>query len=197
MEGALAATVKGILEHATAYQGWSLQGLGMLRLRFAPKYRLHVWSHDHKVKDVTPIHDHPWNLVSHVISGEIENILYRIADPEREPVDDRWAYRVQPIKCGPGGCVLDEPRLVYLYEHDRAKFLGGQDYAQDYFEIHESRPSDGAVSLVETWTPSHVDKDRANVFIKEGLSWVSAEPRPATESEVRAITSRALERWSS
>lgn len=182
----LRATIKGVLEHARVYK-WTIQGLGMLRTRFDDRYRLHVWSNEHRVKDVTAIHDHPWNLISHVVSGEIEDITYRI-EPEGDPA---WEYMEQEIGCGPGGKMLGEPRSVYLYEHDRATFLAGQDYAHNMFEVHESRPSDGAVSLIETWN----DTGLAHVYYKPGAGWVSAEPRPATEAEVRAIVEKALILW--
>jgi hypothetical protein len=191
IEDAIRATVKGILEHATVYRGWTLQGLGMLRLRFDNRFRLHVWSHEHRVPDVTVIHDHPWNFISHVISGEIENILYGVVDPADgvgEP------YIEQEIVCGPKGCEIGGPVPVNLVERDRAMFLGGQDYAQNKYEVHESRPSDGAVSLIETWTAG-ASSDRAHVYYRVSDRWVSAEPRPATEEEVRGITRKALAVW--
>ena len=196
IEDALRAAVKGILEHATVYQGWTLQGLGMLRLRFDKRYRLHVWSHEDRVPEVTAIHDHPWNFISHVISGEIENRLYSMVDPEcnADIIAKGEDYIEQEIVCGPKGCTIGEPVPVKLAEYDTATFLGGQDYAQNKYEIHESRPTDGAVSLIETWTAGQSD-DRAHVYYRASDRWVSAEPRPATPEEVRRITRRALDRW--
>lgn len=199
IEDVLRATIRTILEHADAYHGWTLQGLGMLRLRFDKTHRLHVWSEPHRVPNVTAIHDHPWNLISHVISGEIENILYRTVDAEEgnsEIRDRAEEYYEQEIVCGPGGCTTDPPERVYLYEYDRVTFLAGQDYAQRWFEIHESRPSDGAVSLIETRTERRFNGDIARVYFKPGHVWVSAEPRHATVEEIRLITRKALDRWS-
>lgn len=198
MEDVLRATVRTILRNAVNYEGWTLQGLGMLRLRLDERHRLHVWSPDHRVPDVTAIHDHPWNLISHVISGEIENILYTVVDEEHDAnvIARAEDYIEQPIKCGPRGCTMGESHRVKLAEYDRVTFLAGQDYSQHYFEIHETRPSIGAVSLIETITPPHVDKDVANVYFKPGAFWVSAEPRPATEYEITEITGWALAVWS-
>lgn len=192
IEDVLRATVRAVLENADAYEGWTLQGLGMLRLRFDHRHRLHVWSHAHRVKDVTAIHDHPWNLISNVISGEIENVLYEATDDGRG-VD----YIEQEIVCGPRGSKMGESIPLKLVKRDQVPYLAGQSYEQRWYEIHESRPSDGAVSLIETWSPDYRSAgETARVFFKPGAYWVSAEPRPATQAEVMAITRKALDVWS-
>lgn len=182
----LKATIKQILEKAEHYE-WSLQGFGMLRLYLTKETRLHVWSDSHTVPNVSDIHDHPWNFRSTVVAGELRN--YRFTPVER----GASRFLTRRILCGPGGCVMGEPAYVNLYEGVREIYFEGDDYYQGASEIHRSEPIDGTVTII---TRAFLDdSDHANVFWRPGEEWVSAEPRPATPEEIKAITGNALRMW--
>jgi hypothetical protein len=180
------ALVHTILKNPFGFK-WSLQGFGMLRLYLSRNVRLHVWSAAHQVEDVSVIHDHPWNFESHVLSGSIVNVRYSL-EPE-----GLTTHTMQTIRCGPGGCAMADEVRVCLRRHPEERLGTGRTYHQRAYEIHESRPSDGAVSVIVR-EPGD-DPDHARVFYPVGTKWVSAEPREATSEEIETITHNALRRW--
>lgn len=181
------APIKFILDNAEKFE-WSLQGLGMLRLYLSPEMRLHVWSTEYVVPGVTRVHDHPWDFTSHVFSGSITNNLYREA-PGALP------YLKQAVKCGPGGCALAAPTPIELYCYRSTLYAARESYSERHDEIHESDPEDGTVTVIKRWLPPGANPDIGHVFYPRGTEWVSAESKRATPEEVRAIVSRALDRW--
>ena len=60
-----------ILRRPHGYK-WSLQGFGMLRLYLSDNIRLHVWTTEHRVENVSDIHDHPWDFISTVLFGQLK-----------------------------------------------------------------------------------------------------------------------------
>ena len=64
--------VSFILDHP-ADDGWTLQGLGMLRLYLTPTLRLHVWDSRYAVEGVSTMHNHSWHFSLYVVAGEIQN----------------------------------------------------------------------------------------------------------------------------
>lgn len=185
--------------------GFSLQGLGMLRLYLSPALRLHVWHSAFAFPGASPIHDHPWDFDSHVIAGRIkQRRLYTETGfsgwPDIMPVAgkaswaaaDRREYEFSTIQCGPGTCVVTPPRRVTLVEGPEEVFEEGTGYGQAASEIHYSYPDEGTVTLV-TRRFSRADVDHANVYWPLGQQFGSAEPRPATDKEVYAMCSFALE----
>lgn len=183
------ALARKILEHATDYK-WSLQGFGMLRLYLAPDVRLHVWSESHRAKDVSLIHDHPWHFTSHVLSRGITNIRYRL-----EPDGNAHTHVTERIRCGPGGGALGNARLVRLVAQEHEIVPAGARYSQRSYEIHESYPRDGAVSIIHRTLDTTADTEHAWVYYPIDKNWVSAEPRDATREEVINITTNALRLW--
>lgn len=179
------ALIRFILTNALKFE-WSIQGLGMLRLYLSPSQRLHVWSREAKRTDVSTIHDHPWDFDSLIISGSIENLIF-------ENVPQGLPHLRQQILCGPGGGVCGAPEEVGLICRTRTTYGSGWSYFQKAEVIHESEPSEGAVTLItRTFRP---DTEHANVFYEAGKTWVSAEPRVATAAEIERITRSALDRW--
>lgn len=176
---------KAVLTHALNYE-WSLQGLGMLRTYLAPDVRLHVWDSRHAFDDVSEMHTHPWNFVSHVIAGEVSQVRYIESD-----LGIPW--QKQKIFCGIGGGLTGEPQEVKLQACYKETYGEGHVYQQNANEIHISSPLDGTVTIVERQFLE--DADHAYVFFPVGESWVTAEPRMASPSEVLTITSYALHRW--
>lgn len=187
----LRAAVKQIIDHAEHYS-WSVQGFGMLRLYFGQRWRLHIWDSKLAYPGVSTIHDHlQWHFESIVLSGRITN--YRFQASLTGLGKDAEPYRMAKIQTGPAGFKMEEGRGVFLIRRTHEVYVAGQTYSQRNNEIHESRPDDGTVTLVER---QHTDEgDIAYVFWPEGQQWVTAEPRPATKEEVAMVTSRAREVW--
>jgi hypothetical protein len=184
----LHASIKRILNHAGAFD-WSLQGFGMLRLYLTPKIRLHIWHSGFAVPNFSPIHDHPWDFTSVVIAGEIKQHRYiRLARMMPAHCEE---YLSTKIKCGPGGGpVEDRADVIYLRRLPLEKYVAGERYCQLADELHESLPVDGTVSIItREFKP---DPEHALVAWKSG-PYVSAEPRKATEPEVWAFVTKALE----
>jgi hypothetical protein len=177
--------VKKILENATSYE-WSLQGLGMLRLYLSQEVRLHVWDCDFMFPKASTMHTHPWHFSSLIVAGELKQMRY-VEDKEGD------SFNVATIQCGEGGCLVTEPETIKLAARPMEYYREGQTYSELAEEIHESFPTRGTVTLVtRTFTE---DRDHAKVYWPKGHVWGSAEPRPATQGEVYAITSHALSRW--
>lgn len=182
-----------ILNEARQYD-WTLQGFGMLRLHHKD-FRLHVWDSRFKVPGVSVIHDHKqWALKSTILAGELHNyrfIEYGGVDPIVPPSEE---YNKFTILAGVGGGPTSESRVerTWLYRNNPEILLPGMTYTQDPDEIHESRPIDGTVTLMQKVpTGTH----EARVFWPAGGEWVSAEPRAATPAEVREIVGNALETY--
>lgn len=168
---------------------WTLQGFGMLRAYVSKYLRLHVWSSDHRVKDVSSLHDHPWDFESLVVSGTIENTRYRATTPNT-PGASRW--QCSTIVCGPNPCSMpSESEPVWLKAEDTEYIHTGETYAQDRLEVHESQFADGTVSLIQR--RFYDDTEHARVFYRD--RWVTAEPRPATRDETKAIIEKAMDKW--
>lgn len=179
-----------VLENAEKFE-WSLQGLGMLRTYLPNNSRLHVWDSRYKIKNVSTIHDHPWYLYSCILAGEVTNIRYEVSHSYNEN------YMCQKIVCGEGGgpngpsypVCLDKVKEYRYSQSSRST------YSQSPSNIHESDPSDGAVTLLQRSVHDEANKDLAHVFWPIGEEWVSAEPRPATEKEISDIINNSLEMY--
>jgi hypothetical protein len=179
------AAIKTIIAHAPDFD-WSLQGFGMFRLYLSREVRLHVWSHRHATERVSTIHTHPWHFRSTVISGDITDRLYR-----DRGVAGNWNR--QKIICGQGGCAVSEPDSVHLLVLQEITVRDGESYSLTADAIHESKPSDGCVTVIERQFLA--DTEHAYVFYPRGEKWVSAEPRPARQSEVEEMRELALSVW--
>lgn len=182
----LRTAVRFLLENAAKFE-WSLQGLGMLRLYLPDDTRLHVWDTRHAYPGASPIHDHQqWSLHSTVISGCIRNIRY-IKNSNGEP------FHFAKFKAGYGTQRLSQPETIHLLACIPELHHPGDSYAQHPEEIHQTVPNNGTVTIMRK-TPT-ADPESARIFWEEGTEWGSAEPRRATDEEVRQMTEWALERW--
>lgn len=188
------ALVKKVLENPEGFE-WSLQGLGMLRLYLSDdkSIRLHVWSGEHVVEDVSTLHTHPWNFTSLVVSGQLLNRRwYNVMTPDALA---HPTHMCQSILCGEGGGLVGEPTPVHLVPDPLELYVPGSTYQQHAHEIHDSMPEDGTVTVIKRSFLN--DVDHANVYWPAGEEWVSAEPRRATPTERNSICDRALARWES
>lgn len=186
--------VKAILEHPEGHD-WTLQGLGMLRTYLGAdrNHRLHIWDSRFKVEGVDELHTHPWNFHSYVIAGEVINTRYRKNLIPSPSIGDGEPYREQEILCGEGGHETETTRAVTLHAERAETIVECGIYSQAAFEIHRSQPADGTVTIIEREFLD--DDDHAFVYIPVGAEWVSAEPRTATDEEVKAICEHALQAW--
>lgn len=184
----LKAAVRTILENPlSGGLDWSLQGMGMLRLRLAPDVRLHIWNSKYQVPGVSMIHDHQqWNLQSTIVAGALCNYRY-IGHADGKP------YHYRTLRAGYGCHFIDDaPSTMQLMEV-RGEFYGpGDTYAQDALEIHRTDAQDGTVTIM---SQERRDSDRARVFWLATEEWGSAEPRPATADEVFELCGHALTTW--
>jgi hypothetical protein len=171
-------------------EAWSLQGFGMLRLYMPEKaLRFHVWDSRFAVPNVSLHHDHPWEFRSLIVAGQLRNIRYKRYGADELVLGD--VFMEQTIQCGPGGCAKGDPTSVKLIEQGLETYHVGDWYHQTADEIHISKPEDGSVTIIDR--TFNEDAEHARVYWQG--TWVSAEPRPATEDELRSILSNSLEKW--
>lgn len=189
-----AVTRQVLIDPHGAGRQWQLQGLGMLRLYLTKSIRLHVWDNHYEVPNVSNMHDHPWDFVSHVIAGRVIQQRCRVLET---PLDQHnlphETFMCQKLLCGPGGGLKDEPFEVELWRAGEEQYGPGQQYRQAHAEIHVSQPIRGTVTIVNRRVVT--DGEHARVFWPKGEQWVSAEPRPATTEEVDDICEHALQAW--
>lgn len=179
--------IRSILQDPLRYDGWSLQGFGMLRLYLDKNIRLHIWDDRHKVDNVSLMHTHPWDFESYIVAGRIRN--YRF---EKDGTKGK-SYFCSKIQCGPGGGMRSEPEVVLLSCAIDERYSAGEFYRQAAEEIHESYPENGTVTLVERSFKQ--DTEHANVYWPISNEWVSAEPRPASDHIVKTICQASLDLW--
>lgn len=185
--------VKKLLEHPFEHS-WSFQGLGMLRCYLSREVRLHVWDPRMAFPNASTLHTHPWDFSSRIIAGRMVDTVFEIRK------DEPATHHVQKIQCGPGGCAKGESYNVSLRRAGTRTVgdsLGSTGYQTGYTlnrdAIHESRPEPGTVSIIQRSLEG--DTEHAFVFWPLGTQWVTAEPRPAADREVKVMTRLALERW--
>jgi len=179
----VAAPIRLILSMSHNFD-WSIQGFGMLRAYLSKERRLHIWHSSGKVDNVSTIHDHPWDFTSYVVAGSITDRVYTMAEIGLP------SHHKQRIRCGPGGCALDQRYDVLLELQSERTYGPGESYARKSWELHETLPEDGTVTLVTRQFKE--DTEHAWVCFPLGTEWVSAEPRKATGAEEDRFVKAAL-----
>lgn len=173
---------------------WSIQGFGMMRTYFGPaaepkRFRLNLWDSRFTVPGVSTVHDHPWHFKSIIVAGAFCNVRFDIENDPR-----RASHEFVTIKTGEGGGpVKSQTELCTLHPRRPELYKAGDEYHQASDEIHETIYSDGCITLNERTRVG--DGEHARVFWPAGTSWVDAEPREATPSEVKAATEACLAEW--
>ena len=181
------AMAKKLIENSCD-SDWTVQGFGMMRYYISERFRLHIWNPALRVDGVSDIHTHPWKFRSYVLSGYIVNYVYSEVDPLLVGASP---HNKQRIKCGEGGGLVDEPERVALSLNSVEAIRWGEFYdMDDPDKIHYTRYSPGAVTIIDR--TFETDKDHAYVYWPCNESWVSAEPRPATSTEVHNTLKLAL-----
>lgn len=193
----LSIMVRQMLTHPEGHP-WSLQGFGMLRCDLMGRdYRLHIWDRRFRTQDVATLHDHPWDLESLVLSGQITNVIYDDLGHKQHDADNtHWRNVIQP---GRESAQIQPPMKVKLTERSREVYRAGQGYAQDAADVHDSIYLTGTVTLARR-TNRQVEGtsgDKAKVYWPMGGldHWVDARPQKATPKKVRAICDVALAMW--
>jgi hypothetical protein len=166
---------------------WSIQGLGMLRCYLSQdrSIRLHIWDDRYKTDKVSPLHDHPWDFESVIVSGALINAKYI------KTYGVGQDYQHTRIVCGPGGCQVDKVNSVKLKCLEKTVYGPGEIYRQQKSDIHDTLPERGTITII---TKFDSQDDYANIYWKEG-QWISAEPRPATFLEINEICEYALKKF--
>ncbi len=172
--------VRTILEHAEDYD-WRMQELGLLGLRLDDhrQYRLHVWDPSRYVGE-PPVHDHPFDFTSTIVAGEMTNSIYQESSRGVEYRRVRYATANEEARRS------DTVRLSALATTYRE---GGQ-YAQLAHQLHDSRQLPGAVTVIRM---TFKDVPELTVCRRDGGAWASGQARPASRSEVKEMTTKALE----
>lgn len=180
------AAIRSILEHHSAFH-WTVQGFGFIRtyLDADKRWRLNVWHNGLCIPNVSTIHDHPWDFVSYIIVGKMMNTKNE-QDYGKLPTHDYFK-----IITGEGGGPTGEINSCTLVDCGHQIYLPGNIYEQVVTEVHETRFSNGTVTLNDRSppTPDH----KARVFWPVGEKWVDAIPRDATKEEVELAVGTALE----
>lgn len=183
-----AALVKSILEKYASYT-WTVQGFGFIRTKIANVGRIHIWDSSLAVARVSTAHTHPWPLDSTIISGELINQRFRLAESGKVGL----AYKHQRIATGEGGGLIGEAEDVQLVPLPPESYWHGDYYSQEPNEIHRTLAQDGTVTLITR--PQGPELEEASVYWPIGTHWVSAEPRPIQDYEVTRVVLYALARW--
>ena len=179
-------------------EDWTVQGFGFLRTYFGPpdapkRFRLNLWDSDYTVPNVSTIHDHPWDFKSIIVAGEFHNQRYLLM-PTKEWISGivEPTHSYTTIKCGISGVNRKlVPKICRLKPLISEHYFPGDIYHQRADEIHESKFSDGTVTLNERIG----DTEHARVFWPYGTKWVDAKPRAATSDEVRSAVTYSLKEW--
>lgn len=184
----LRAMTQSVLE-GWRHRVWSAQGFGFLRTYFGAgdRFRLNLWDASLRIKDVSTIHDHPWDFTSLVLCGSLLNRRYREA-PKLTPECPYFNW--MRIKTGPDGGPTSEGGFTQLVRTGEEAYSKGEFYRQNADDIHETLYIDGTVTLNDRRRRN--GSEHARVFWPVGSAWVDAKPRPVPDSEIGPVVERSL-----
>jgi hypothetical protein len=174
------ALVYQLLAHGEEYP-WTMQDIGLLGLRLDDRreYRLHVWDPSLCVGE-PPVHDHPFDFVSQIISGEMVNTRYT-----EDPAGVEYSRIRYPTKNEDARRAADTVRL----SGTATTYTEGGCYGLIADELHDSRPLPGTVTTIRM---TFKDISELTVCRVDDAPWVSDQSRPATPEEVKQFTAKAL-----
>jgi len=173
------ALVYQILAHAESFP-WTMQDVGLLGLRLDDRreHRLHIWDPSRCV-GAPPVHDHPFDFVSHIIVGEMVNTRYMEDEAGIEYRRIRYSATDEDVRAA------DTVRLsatAKTYSEDAS-------YGQLAHELHDSRQLPGTVTIIRM---TFKDVSALTVCRLDDTAWVSGKSRPATPEEVKQFAAQAL-----
>src|SRR5271168_970838 len=137
-----AALVRSILEKHASYE-WTRQGFGFVRTKIADVGRIHVWDQRLAVALVSTIHNHPWQLHSTIVSGELINQRFMESKESGTP------YSTSKLKTGEGGGLTGDTHNVMLIGERPEFYISGESYNQEAAEVHRTIARDGTVTLLQ------------------------------------------------
>lgn len=185
MTRALQIAVLQILDQAHSWS-WSVQGFGMLRLYVRKVGRIHLWDEALRYPNVSMVHNHSWDLKSHVVCGLVVNTRYEQRSCEdtffgqtyhgKRMITGYQCSDVQPLD----DCMLREEVIE--------RFGPGETYSQRAAELHRTDAVDGTVTLMER---NEDTNGQADIRWLYGTKWGTARPRPATPEECLATVTKA------
>lgn len=189
-------TLLDILKNPFNYE-WEVQGFGMMRTYIAENTRLQIWNSDLVIENVTDIHTHPWDFYSIILQGKIINIKYKECAKSYYKAKK---YNRCLIETGENAYVK-ESKEVYLRKTGRNAYEYNRKDCKEYTDIythkkhipHKIKFVDGTITVLTKTNISEDIHDRklAYSYVKDGIEWVSAAPRPATKEEIVSTIAKA------
>lgn len=122
--------------------------LPLLRMSDAT-LRLHIWHNDPEPRplgddEISPMHDHTWDMTSYVICGELRNVVVTVENDRLAPT-----HRVFEIH---GNGAVDDIRatdtVVRIVDECEDKVSVGQTYRMGSDLIHRTEPGAGVVATL-------------------------------------------------
>lgn len=167
---------------------WSIQGFGFMRTYLDDDeiHRLHIWTNEYRVKNVSDIHDHPWDFESKIIAGVLINNRYKVTP------DKFGSYKQQKIRPG-AAKMLGEPTGCSLDVLQKETYFEGGRYSQKATEVHRTELYGSAISIIKRDFIG--DREQALSYYKADEKWVDAKPRPATRKEAWNIICESYKRF--
>lgn len=171
-----------ILRNASLFR-WSIRGSGrVIRLDIDNNVCLHIWKPELAIEGVSIMHDHPWNLTSFVVCGELRNKKYV------EIESNRKTHVASKINCGFEGGLTGDRRLCSLKLLAEETITAGGIYTQKFNEIHETDAKDGTVTIVyRDYVPGFVP----TVYWPTWSPVIDNQPRVASLEEVLIFVNSA------
>lgn len=186
------SVVREILRNPFDYSGWTIQGLGMLRLEMGPgnRERLHIWDPGSALNDVLSVHDHNWDIdQSYIYCGSMGNQRYVRAG------EGGLLMQEAQVKCGVGSHLVGELReSSWAPEAPLETYGPGECYSMRAEEFHYSLPTVGTVTVISrTFRP---ERDVATMCWLGGGSWnQEGFTRLATKEEILYFVNLARLKW--
>lgn len=185
-----------ILENDPTRLHWRMHGIGFIKayVNEEKTLRVNVYNKRFITPNITIHHDHPWHLVSRILSGELTNVRY-----EREELSGGFVTPNQfyegTISCANFNGIEGAQHIVYLDERSREVYPAGAAYVQSAAEIHMTEARDGTVTLMER-VPCHGSNGTARVYWPVGTDYVNADIHELSEGEIiHAVSVAIKEHW--
>jgi len=133
----LRINVEEVLKHS--FRNFHAKGLDYICLRRSEEetWKLYFFEGDvSRSPEVVFPHDHRYNFMTYVLSGTVENVLYKHVDGNEGEPYNRFHWRT-PLNPGPSGFSFQT--TCRLKEIDRSIYVSGQEYPMCWSQIHTIR----------------------------------------------------------
>jgi hypothetical protein len=147
---------------------WRAHGIGFIKAYLDEErtQRINIYHDIFKVPNISLHHDHPWELRSTIVAGQLTNTRYEIVERGSE------LYRCGIINCANFRGLEGEVGTVALRARGEEVYGPGSRYRQLPDEIHATTAVNGTVTIMERtdFTP----EGTARIFWPDGSEWVDA-----------------------